>query len=345
MEFEKITDAELVGKGVTGLPDVPGLSTADMQAKFDELSKDVIIPKFNTFIDSLNELIKTGIVASDDIRKIRINAEGYLEYSSDGNSFEKPQNERGSRWSEGTAITGENTEPTVFPNSGIEDALKNDQYLNSQNGNLYSCTLGGTADIAQLVYSGNIKGDTPNVADDMTVSFEQASTRNNIDSGEKTKTLFGKIKKWFADMTAAAFAQVISSNTDLMALTTSGYLPDALAVKNQFAEMDNALTVKNITSDFTNTNLISFMALKYGNEIRIFFVGDTTKDFSLVTTKWKPKFPTEYLCLNYSAWNNAAGYQGVVSRIAKTDGTIAEYKTSEGLLYAYMTPLCFIYYI
>lgn len=177
------------------------------------------------------------------------------------------------------------------------------------------------------------------------IAFEEAAVRENIDTGESIKTVFGKIKKWFADMTAAAFAQVISSNTDLMALTTSGYLPDALAVKNQFAEMDNALTVKNITSDFTNTNLISFMALKYGNEIRIFFVGDTTKDFSLVTTKWKPKFPTEYLCLNYSAWNNAAGYQGVVSRIAKTDGTIAEYKTSEGLLYAYMTPLCFIYYI
>lgn len=105
------------------------------------------------------------------------------------------------------------------------------------------------------------------------------------------------------------------------------------------------MIAENVTADFVATNLLSFTALKYGNEIRIFFVGDTTKDFSIVTTKWKPKFPTEYLCLNYSAWNNSAGYQGVVSRIAKTDGTIAEYKTSEGLLYAYMTPLCFSYYI
>ena len=216
---------------------------------------------------------------------------------------------------------------------------------------MYRCTVAGAAAAAKWVYVGCIKGakgndgKTPTVADDMTVAFTQASSRANIATGEKTSTIMGKIKKWFADMTAAAFAQIITSNTDLMALTTSGYLPDALAVKNQFAEMDNALTVKNITSDFTNTNLLSFMALKYGNEIRIFFVGDTTKDFSIVTTKWKPKFPTEYLCLNYSAWNNAEGYQGVVSRIANTDGTIAEYKTSERLLYAYMTPLCFIYYI
>lgn len=257
------------------------------------------------------------------------------------------------------------------------------------------------------------------------IAFEEAAARENIDTGESIKTVFGKIKKWFADMTAAAFAQIITSNTDLMANMVSGYLVDALAVKNQFEAVEatkadkngseslkatkdvlldgysfinapfvaqtsnNAQTpagygfhnagsvgmflymnradanlrahyndntdyalfteknmvAENVTADFVATNLISFTALKYGNEIRIFFVGDTTKDFSLVTTKWKPKFPTEYLCLNYSAWNNAAGYQGVVSRIAKIDGTIAEYKASEGLLYAYMTPLCFIYYI
>ena len=423
MEFEKITDAELVGKGVTGLPDVPGLSTADMQAKFDELSKDVIIPKFNTFIDSLNELIKTGIVASDDIRKIRINAEGYLEYSSDGNSFEKPQNERGSRWSEGTAITGENTEPTVFPNSGIEDALKNDQYLNSQNGNLYSCTLGGTADIAQWVYSGNIKGDTPNVADDMTVSFEQASTRNNIDSGEKTKTLFGKIKKWFADMTAAAFAQVISSNTDLMANMVSGYLVDALAVKNQFEAVEAAkadkngtehitvtkdvpldgysfvnapfvaqttpnaptpagygfhnagstgiflyvnradgnlraryndntdyalfternMVAENVTADFVATNLLSFTALKYGNEIHIFFVAEAGKDCSISTEKWKPRFTFEYACMNYSGWTHDT--QVLINKAFYTDGRIFIHQVSQGLLYAYIAPLHCVYYI
>lgn len=41
MAFEKITDTSLTNKGVTGLPDVPGLTTAEMQAKFDELSRDV----------------------------------------------------------------------------------------------------------------------------------------------------------------------------------------------------------------------------------------------------------------------------------------------------------------
>ena len=70
----------------------------------------------------------------------------------------------------------------------------------------------------------------------MTVAFTQASKRENIDTGEKASTIMGKIKKWFSDMTVAAFSQVITSNVDLMALTRSGYLVDALAVKNQFTD-------------------------------------------------------------------------------------------------------------
>lgn len=178
---------------------------------------------------------------------------------------------RGSRWTEGTAITGTSTTPTVVSSSGISDALANDQYLNTTTGNVYRCTTGGAANVAKWAYACNIKGlkgdpgtkgdkgdkgeqgekgdtgetgpkgDTPTVADDMTVAFTQAASRDNIATGEKMNTIMGKIKKWFADMTVAAFAQVITSNTDLMALTKSGYLADALAVKNQFSEIDSNL--------------------------------------------------------------------------------------------------------
>ena len=37
--------------------------------------------------------------------------------------------------------------------------------------------------------------------DDLTVEFTEASTRANISSGESVKTIFGKIKKWFTDLT------------------------------------------------------------------------------------------------------------------------------------------------
>lgn len=44
-----------------------------------------------------------------------------------------------------------------------------------------------------------------------TVSFSEASTRGNINTGESTSTLFGKIKKWFSDLGAAAFHAVANN--------------------------------------------------------------------------------------------------------------------------------------
>jgi hypothetical protein len=53
MAFPKITQEDLVNKGVTGLPDVPNLSVSDMQHKFDELGREVIPPKHNALVDAL----------------------------------------------------------------------------------------------------------------------------------------------------------------------------------------------------------------------------------------------------------------------------------------------------
>lgn len=92
---------------------------------------------------------------------------------------------------------------------------------------------------------------------DSEITFTEAETRENIDTGESVKSVFGKIKKWFNDMTVAAFAQVITSNEDLMALTRSGYLPDALAVKNQFDVINGKLNNLFITKPFTITGTAS----------------------------------------------------------------------------------------
>ena len=46
----KITSADRAGKGVTGLPDTPGLSTGDMQARFDSLG-NLSIDKFNALVE------------------------------------------------------------------------------------------------------------------------------------------------------------------------------------------------------------------------------------------------------------------------------------------------------
>lgn len=54
MAFTKITDGDLLNKGVIGLPDTPGLSTSEMQAKFEQTAREVIVPKFNQLVDDLS---------------------------------------------------------------------------------------------------------------------------------------------------------------------------------------------------------------------------------------------------------------------------------------------------
>lgn len=70
MGFTKITEEDIKNKGVVGLPDTPNLSTADMQAKFDELALTVIIPKINNLIAEIEAVTASesiGIVIDDEI--------------------------------------------------------------------------------------------------------------------------------------------------------------------------------------------------------------------------------------------------------------------------------------
>ena len=58
----KISSADRSGKGVTGLPDTPGLSTGDMQARFDSLA-NLSIDKFNALVDAVG-----GGITNDDTK-------------------------------------------------------------------------------------------------------------------------------------------------------------------------------------------------------------------------------------------------------------------------------------
>ncbi len=178
-----------------------------------------------------------------------------------GNKGEKGETgQRGSRWSEGTAITGTSTTATIFSGSGITDALVNDVYLNTSTGNVYRCTVAGAAAAAKWVYVGCIKGakgndgKTPTVVDDMTVAFTQASSRANIATGEKMSTIMGKIKKFFADLTAPAFAQMITTKDDLLATKVTGYVPDAKAVADAVTDVNSKLQAHDLTLTITNNS-------------------------------------------------------------------------------------------
>lgn len=78
---------------------------------------------------------------------------------------------------------------------------------------------------------------------DSEIAFTEAENRENINTGESVKTVFGKIKKFFADLTAPAFAQMITSKDDLLATKVTGYVPDAKAVADAVSELNGKLSM------------------------------------------------------------------------------------------------------
>ena len=62
-----------------------------------------------------------------------------------------------------------------------------------------------------------------------TQTFSQAGSRVNINSGETISTVFGKIKKWFADLKTVAFSgsyNDLSNRPNLATVATSGSYND-----------------------------------------------------------------------------------------------------------------------
>ena len=72
MAVNKITDADLAGKGVQGQPDVPGLTAAEMQAKIEEIVRSVAIPKINEIIDGYvsSETLSQIVLASGSVSSV-----------------------------------------------------------------------------------------------------------------------------------------------------------------------------------------------------------------------------------------------------------------------------------
>lgn len=84
---------------------------------------------------------------------------------------------------------------------------------------------------------------------DSEIAFTEAENRENINTGESVKTVFGKIKKFFADLTAPAFAQMITSKDDLLATKATGYVPDAKAVADAVTDVTSKLANSFINYD------------------------------------------------------------------------------------------------
>ena len=92
---------------------------------------------------------------------------------------------------------------------------------------------------------------------DSEIAFTEAENRENINTGESVKTVFGKIKKFFADLTAPAFAQMITSKDDLLATKATGYVPDAKAVADAVTDVNGKLSGLKFASISTSVTLLA----------------------------------------------------------------------------------------
>lgn len=118
---------------------------------------------------------------------------------------------------------------------------------------------------------------------DSEIAFTEAENRENINTGESVKTVFGKIKKFFADLTAPAFAQMITSKDDLLATKATGYVPDAKAVADAVTDVTGKLKAKIQIAEITgktgtggSTGILTIPRSSYPNTVAIIPLGYAT---------------------------------------------------------------------
>lgn len=70
MELEKIKESDLLGKGVMGQPEVPGITAKEMQTAVEQIVREVAIPKINEVIEFIAEKGAT----KEDLEKLLIDA-------------------------------------------------------------------------------------------------------------------------------------------------------------------------------------------------------------------------------------------------------------------------------
>ena len=139
-----------------------------------ECNENIQIIYPDIYTQLLNRMTDNEVTVSEFVDNAKLYADESKSYAVGTNNIFRPDDEtdnakyyyeqikeftkgdRGSRWTVGTAITGESTEPTIFE-TGIADSIVGDKYLNPTTGNIYDCTTEGDASTATWVYSGNLK--------------------------------------------------------------------------------------------------------------------------------------------------------------------------------------------
>lgn len=120
----------------------------------------------------------------------------------------------GNKWYKGTGVSGQSATPTAFPNSGVTLAVIGDMFLNSSEGAVYNCTLGGNASTALWAYLFTLTGGGGGGGTDNYPDLNNKPTINNVElNGNKTSSDLG--------LASASHTHTKGQITDLADATTT----------------------------------------------------------------------------------------------------------------------------
>lgn len=169
-------------------------------------------------------------------------------------------------------------------------------------------------------------GNVPNVAtNDQTPTFTQATTRENLVSGEKMSVLFGKIMKYFADLKTVAFSGSYNdlSNKPTIPSKTSQLTNDSGLITNSVSDLVNYYTKSQTYTKEEITGLIagiSTMTLKKVSAL-------PTTDISTTTIYLVPKTETG----TSNVYSEYIYVDGAWELIGETETNLEGYVTDDDL--------------
>ena len=92
---------------------------------------------------------------------------------------------------------------------------------------------------------------------DVTVGFTESTNRTNIDTGRKLSTLFGQIRKWFADMGALAFKDTVGASdveSGTYPIDISGNAAKATTATTATATSSGTISAGNDLNNYNDAN-------------------------------------------------------------------------------------------
>lgn len=304
MSFTKIESTDLNGIGVIGLPDQPGLSTAAMQAKFEETARSVVIPKHNGLIDELEDTTaaaslgavaptgRTGATVQailDDISSFENIESGGTTFTADGvDTF---------KINAGSNVT---ITPLASPDKGIQISASGgggqstgDMLMSDYDSLGTVKTAGGIPSYVASAISG--KADTSSLATVATSgSFNDLNDQPTIPTVSNT---------YSSSSTNAMSGQAVNEALQTLDGTVTGS-PGAGKTLTAFSETDGKVSATFDAISITKSQISDFPTIP--DELK-----DLTGDVDIATT------PTDGYVLTYesasSKWKPKAAGGGVTN--------------------------------